>query len=285
MSVPRALAVGVALAIGSIALGPMAHGQEAANVVAPTQPPPGGWVVRGSVRATVFDGGSGVARDGTLLEERCRLALGLARDLSVKANLPIYRSFFDRPAPGQSDFDRRATGLGDLDLTLKLRILQMDLGPVDTIRVSVYGGTEVPTSTAGFGSRSFDPQVGVTAMGIFGRHGLVQNLAWRFTTASAAEPLLPGDTTADVFSFGTAYLYRIAPEEFTVEHRGAWYLTAEAIGTAETNGDVELMLMPGILYEGPRLVLELTVGVPIVQDVRHRPEASFTASIGVRILF
>jgi hypothetical protein len=143
----------------------------------------------------------------------------------------------------------------------------------------------VPTSTAGFGSRSFDPQVGVTAMGIFGRHGLVQSLAWRFTTASAEEPLLPGDTTADVFSFGTAYLYRIAPEEFTVEHRGAWYVTAEAVGTAETNGDVELMLMPGILYEGPRLVFELTVGVPIVQDLRHRPEASFTASIGVRILF
>lgn len=281
MSRVRTFAAGCTLAIGSTVLA-----QEAANVVAPTQPPPGGWVVRGSVRATVFDGGSGdVARDGTLLEERFRLALGLASDLSVEANLPIYQSFFDRPAPGQADFDRRATGLGDLDLTLKLRILQEDLGPVDTVRVSIYGGTEVPTSTAGFGSRSFDPQVGVTAMGIFGRHGIVQNLAWRFTTASAEEPLLPGDTTADVFSFGTAYLYRIAPEEFTVEHRGAWYVTAEAIGTAETNGDVELMLMPGILYEGPRLVFELTVGVPIVQDLRHRPEASFTASIGVRILF
>lgn len=281
MSRVRTFAAGCTLAIGSTVLA-----QEAANVVAPTQPPPGGWVVRGSVRATVFDGGSGdVARDGTLLEERFRLALGLASDLSVEANLPIYQSFFDPPAPGQADFDRRATGLGDLDLTLKLRILQEDLGPVDTVRVSIYGGTEVPTSTAGFGSRSFDPQVGVTAMGIFGRHGIVQNLAWRFTTASAEEPLLPGDTTADVFSFGTAYLYRIAPEEFTVEHRGAWYVTAEAIGTAETNGDVELMLMPGILYEGPRLVFELTVGVPIVQDLRHRPEASFTASIGVRILF
>lgn len=264
----------------------VASGQEAANVPAPTQPPPGHFVLRGDVRYYQYDGGSlDVARTGPMLLETLRLSYGITKELSVEGTLPFFQTFFDSPEPGQPEFDPRATGIGDVDLTFKLRIIQEDLGPVDTFRLSLFGGTELPTSTNGFGSNSFDPQIGVTGMGIFGRHGFVQSFAWRFTTGEAEEPLLPGDTLADVFAFRSAYLFRIAPEEFTVEHRGAWYATLEAIGTAETNGDVEVLLIPGLLYEGPRIVLECNVGFPVVSDLRHRPEIALVASIGLRILF
>lgn len=243
-------------------------------------------MLRGSLFAYVFDGGDpSVERDGVVLEERFRLAIGVTKELSVDAALSIYQGFFDDPAPGQAAFDTSPVGLGDLDLNLKLRIFKEDLGPVDTIRVALLCGTSVPTETGGFGSRSFDPQVGVSAMGIFGRHGITQSLAWRFTTGTADDPLFAGDTTADVFATGTAYLYRIAPEEFTEEHVGAFYLTAELLGTVETNGDTEFTLVAGLLYEGPRWAFEVTVGTPVVQDVQYRATTSLVASIGFRVLF
>ncbi|MDZ4831249.1 MAG: hypothetical protein SGJ09_13760 [Phycisphaerae bacterium] len=273
-----------AFLIGGVTGG--ARAQEAPNVTAPTQPPPGGVIVRGGLFAYVFDGGDpAVARDGFVVEERFRLAIGLTKELSIDAMLPIFQGSFDDPALGQTSFDTSPIGIGDVDLNLKLRIFKEDLGPVDTIRVSLFGGTSLPTEVGGFGSRSFDPQLGVSAMGIFGRHGITQSLAWRFTTAGSDEPLFAGDTTADVFATGTAYLYRVAPDEFTEEHKGAWYFTAELLGTAETNGDLEFVLAPGILYEGPRWAFELTVGVPVVQNVNDRATTSFVASLGFRVLF
>jgi hypothetical protein len=213
------------------------------------------------------------------------LAYGITPDLSVDGTLAFYQSDFDDPRPGQSAFDPNAVGLGDLDLTFKYRFFKEDLGPVDTLRAAFFAGTELPTATEGFGSASADPQAGAVVTAILGRHGINQSVAWRFTTAGVDQPLFAGDTTADVFAFNTAYLFRLAPEEFGSEHTGAWYLTAEANGTAETNGDVEVLFSPGILYEGVRWAFEATVSVPIVQEVTDRAEVSFSAMVGFRVLF
>lgn len=268
------------------ALAAPALAQESPNIVAPTQPAPGSFVARTSLRAVLFDGGEpAVARDGFVLEERFRLAYGITKELSIDGALPFYQGSFDDPAPGQAPFETSPVGLGDLDVNLKFRLFKEDLGPVDTVRMSVFAGTEMPTGTGGFSTESFDPQVGLAAMAILGHHGFSGSLAYRFVTGDTDEVLFPGDSGADVFAANVGYLYRLAPEEFTEEHVGAWYATVELLSTAETNGDFELTLAPGILFEAPRFAFELTVGFPIVDDVQYRPSSSFTGSIGLRFLF
>lgn len=260
--------------------------QEAALTPAATQPSPESWVVRTSARIWRFDGGAtDVARDGFVAEERIRVALGVTKELSVEANLPVFQSGFDDPTLGQASFDPDAVGIGDLDLTFKLRLWKEDLGPVDTTRLALIAGTEVPTSTAGFGSRSFDPVIGLASTTILGRHGIGASVTWRFTTDTAEEPLFAGDSLADALNVNLAYLYRIAPEAYGAEHIGAWYVTAELLGAYETNGDLEFDVAPGLLYEGPRWAFEAGVILPAYREIGHRPTTSFGAYVGLRFLF
>jgi hypothetical protein len=263
-----------------------AAAQEAANTPAATQPSPGSVVVRTTARVWVFDGGAPlVERDGLVYEERFRLAIGLTRELSAEVNVPLFQSDFDEPAPGRAPFDRTDFGFGDVDLSMKLRIWKEDLGPIDTMRVSLIAGTEIPTSTNDFGSHSFDPMVGAAFTGIFGRHGIGASIGWRFTTGSADDPLFAGDSTADVAMLQASHLYRLWPAEFPEEHVGAWYWSTELAATFETNGDAELTLSPGILYEGPRFAFELGLQVPLARDLEERPTTSLAAFAGLRFLF
>jgi hypothetical protein len=275
------LSAGLAVMTSATALA-----QEAPLTPAATQPSPESFVLRTSIRYWQFDGGEpSVARDGFLLEERLRLAFGVTKEFSIEANLPIYQSSFDRTPTTPANADLDAVGLGDLELLAKLRVWKGDLGPVDTTRLAIFAGTELPTSTVGFGSRSFDPVIGLTSTTILGRHGIGASAAWRFTTADADTPLLPGDSIDDALTGSLAYLYRIAPEEFGAEHVGAWYAVAELLGTYETNGDRELGIAPGILYEGPRWAFEAGVILPVYREVDYRPTASFGAYLGLRFLF
>lgn len=274
------------LAALALSLAGVAFAQEAPLTPAATLPSPESFVLRASARLWHFDGGSQeVAREGFVTEERLRLALGITKELSVEANLPIYQASLASPLPGQMAFDPDASGLGDLDLTLKLRLWKEDLGPVDTMRVALYAGTELPTSTAGFGSRSFDPVVGLTSTTILGRHGIGTSIGWRFTTEDAHDPLFAGDSLADVLTGNVAYLYRIAPAEYGAEHVGAWYAVAELMATYETNGDLEVDVAPGLLYEGPRWAFEAGVILPAYRELEHRPTTSFGAYVGLRFLF
>jgi hypothetical protein len=290
MSAARRLGIASALLVTASAMA-----QEAPLTPSATQPSPGSWVVRTTARLYTFTGGdAAVEREGFLTEERLRLALGITKELSVEANMPFFQASLEDPTPAQvaaaqsagiEPFDTDPMGLGDLDLTLKLRLWKEDLGPVDTMRVALFAGTEIPTSTAGFGSRSFDPIVGIASTTILGRHGIGTSLSYRFTTDDASEALLPGDTLADLVTAQAAYLYRIAPEEFGEAHVGAWYVMAECIANYETNGDIDIDLAPGLLYEGPRFAFEAGVILPIYRELDHRPETGIGAYIGLRFLF
>jgi len=272
------------LAIGLATAG--AFAQEAPNTISATQPSPDQWVLRTSARAWLFDGGAAaVARDGFVVEERFRLALGITKEFAAEVSLPLFQANFDDPTPQQSPFDPDRTGIGDLDLTFKWRVWKEDLGPVDTVRLAIIAGTEVPTATNDFGSRSFDPVAGAAFTGIFGRHAIGAALTWRFTTDDTEYPLFAGDSLADVLSLNVAHLYRISPAVFPEEHVGAWYLTTELLSTYETNGDYEVAFTPGILYEGPRWAFEAGVSVPIVRELEHRPTSSISGFIGLRFLF
>jgi hypothetical protein len=268
----------VAAALGAAS---SALAQESPNIRSATLPSPGNLVLRLSGNAYLFNGG------GALYEERLRLATGIIPELGVEAQLPFYQSDLTSNESIQTGTDATAVGLGDLEIDFKLRILRLDTGPVDTFRLALLGGLELPTSTAGFGSSGVVPNAGVALNWISGRHGVSANVLYRFTTGKSGEfvPLLAGDTDADVLEANLGYLFRVHPAEYGEEHVGAWYATAELLTTYETNGDVEMLLTPGLLSEGPRWAFEATVGFPVWRQVEDRPEANLVIGVGVRFLF
>jgi len=271
-----------ALLLALAALAPSAHAQEAINMPAATQPSPGQWVVRALPKYWRYrDGGEEASPSSPrgIFELDTSISYGIVSRLSVQADLPFY--WLQPQGPGESD----RVGIGDLALSLKLRILQEDLNPVDTVRVAVFGGTLLPTGTDGFGGDSVDPFLGAVFTGIFGRHGLNQSLSWQFTTGSVFDPVFAGETTADLLRFDTSYLFRLSPSEYTEVHQPALYAVLELNGAWETSGDLEIFLAPGILYEAQRFALEASIQIPVVQRLDNRPKAAWALTIGVRLLF
>jgi hypothetical protein len=272
--------IGGLLAAIAIASGaPPAAAQEAINMPAATQPSPGQWVVRELPRYWRYREGGEAASPRGLFELDTSVAYGIVSRLSLQADLPFY---WQQPqGPGQRD----RVGVGDLSLSLKLRLLQEDLGPVDTLRVAAFAGTLLPTGTDGFGSESFDPFLGVAATGIFGRHGLNASLAWRFTTGGTFDPVFAGETTADLLEFDASYLFRLRPAAYTEVHEAALYAVLELNGDYETSGDLEILLSPGLLYEAQRFALEASLQIPVLQRLEARPELAWSLVFGVRLLF
>ena len=97
--------------------------------------------------------------------------------------------------------------------------------------------------------------------------------------------MMPGAGDADLIRVDGAYLWRFAPAAYSTEEDAAWYLTLEANSFLETNGDRELLLAPGLLFEGTDLALEIGVQLPVARTVRYRPARDFGITLGFRLLF
>lgn len=262
------------------------NAQEAINTPAPTQPAAGNWVVREQFKLMVYEDlvndTEGTARDLTLLTI---VQMGITGSLSGEISLPLTARQRSAGEPGRGADDGSEGGLSDMTAGLKLRIWQHDSGAVDTMRLSVFGNLELPTGDDAFSSNSVDPTIGATFMAISGRHGFGQSLSWKFTTGETNEPLGPGESLADLLKVDSAYLFRLAPEEYGSELRAATYAVCELNGAFETNGDSQVFLSPGLLYEAPRFALEASVQIPVWQDVSERAESAIGVVLGLRILF
>lgn len=251
--------------------------QQAIFTVAPTQPSEGRMTTRTLWTVeSLKDDPTGRGRTGHELRMDQEFVLGLSGDLSASLNVPLRV---------RDVGDDRDSGLGDVELTLKRRVWQNDFGAVDTARLSVFVGTTLPTGTGEFGKDSPDPVVGATFMVISGRHGLNQAVSWRFTTGSTDERLFAGDSVSDVLQLDTAYLYRLSPEAYGAGTTASLYGTVELNGVYETDGDAQVFVSPGILYEAQRFALEAGVQIPVWQDVDSRPETRFGVTFGIRFLF
>lgn len=252
-------------------------GQEAIWMPAATQPSPQQWVVTEKARYYRFE--TDATNDvRSIMGLETSVAYGLVSRLSMQADLPLY--WRDSGSPSRTAF-----GLGDLSLSLKLRVLQEDLGPVDTVRAAVFGGVELPTGTNGFGSSSTDPYLGGVVTGIFGRHGLNAAVRWTFVTESAFDPVFAGETGSDLLDFNASYVYRLSPATYTEVHEPALYVVLDVDGQWETNGDLEVYLAPGLLWEAQRAALEFSVGFPVARSIDQRPRGEWRVNFGVRLLF
>jgi hypothetical protein len=186
----------------------------------------------------------------------------------------------DSPHDGGDDF-----GINDLALSLKYRPFQTDLGPVDSVRLAFIGGIEIPSGDGDFSSHSFDPFAGAVFTAILGRHGINQSISYKFNTGGDEFTMRAGDGQDDALRYDTAYLFRVSPATYAADTTAALYATVELNGIYETNGDNEALLGPGLLYEAKTFAAEATVGLPVIQDVDHRPDTDLTVTLGLRLLF
>lgn len=273
-----ALAAAVALVLQPV----RALAQEATNTPAGTQPSVGSFYFREKLQYVRLDDDPSPAdREIDKLVATSYLAYGVTRTLSISAEVPVVYEQ-NNPDSGPTNVD---AGLNDITLVAKWRPLQLDLGPVDSVRFAVFGGAEVPSGDGDLSSHSVDPIVGGVVTAILGRHGINQALTYKWNTSDDRFTVRPGDGRDDAVRFDTAYLYRLAPAAYTATTTAATYLTFEANGLYETGGDWEVVAGPGILYEARTFALEATLGLPVLQEVEDRPETRVVLTVGLRILF
>ncbi|HYE60721.1 MAG TPA: hypothetical protein VD997_01885 [Phycisphaerales bacterium] len=268
-----------ALALGLLPA--VALAQEATNTPAATQPSQGKWYVREKLQyMRLGDDPSPHDREIEEVVATTALTYGVSRELSATVTVPVVASWEEGHMGDEDRF-----GTFDSSLSLKWRPLQWDLSPVDSVRVAFFGGAELPTGTGDLSSHSLDPFVGTVFTAILGRHGINQSLQYKFNTGGDEFNMRPGDGPDDALRYDTAYLFRLAPEQYSADTTAATYLTFELNGLYETGGDNEVLIGPGILYEARTFALEASVGLPVIQDVDQRPETDFVLTLGFRFLF
>lgn len=278
MSGARTIVAAVAAALAAAA---SAAAQEAINTSAATQPGKGVFSYRQQLRYTHYDNDpTDLDREVDEWVSKSMISYGITGNLSATLEVPFIYQDVDSSEGDESDF-----GIDDLRLMFKYRLWQNDYGPTSTARVSVMGGARIPTFDSPFSTESFNPILGAVYTHIHERHGWNASLHWDFTTGGDSDPLRPRSGLADALSYDAAYLYRLSPAEYAADTAGSWYIVAELNGVYETNGDNEILLAPGILYEAREFALEASVQLPAAQDLDHRPEREVSVVVGVRLLF
>jgi hypothetical protein len=176
-------------------------------------------------------------------------------------------------------------GLDDITIGFKWRVYKHDFGPIDTVRIAVLGALELPTGEDAFSSDSVDPIIGAAATYIHGRHGANASLQWKFNTGEHLYPVRGGMGADDALFYNASWLFRILPDHYEATTKSATYFILELNGIYETNGDDEILISPGIMYEHKHLAIELGVQLPIYQEMDHRPKTDFAVVAGIRLLF
>ena len=273
---------GAALGVGLVLAASAALAQESPNVLAATQPSVGSFYLRERLQyMRLGDDPSPADRTVDKVVATTSLAYGLTRDWSLSLEMPLV---YERSSPtgGSTGED---VGLSDLLLAVKWRPWQLDLGPVDSLRFAMVGGVEIPSGDGEFSSDSFDPSIGGGFTGILGRHGFNAAAIYKHNNGGDPYGTRAGDGPADAARLEGSYLFRLIPAAYAVDTTAATYLTFELNSLYETNGDWELLVGPGILYEARTFALEAALGLPVLRAADERPTADLVLTLGTRFLF
>lgn len=276
----------VMLSIGAALVVPTAaRAQAPMNGESATQPSPGQVLLRPMFhyyRLEVDSPNPFVRGKLEAFDVETSLDVGLRHDVALSLRVPVELRRRSFSFLGGTDDDE---GVGDLTLLAKWRIWKADTNALDTARLSLLGGIDIRSGDDPFTSDAYSPRLGLAYTQVFGRHGFNGSLGWTFTTGGNDDPVFAGESTADVFRYDLAYLFRLAPAAYTAETEGAWYAIAQVDGTYETNGDHELLLAPGIMYEAKTWALEFSVQLPGWESLDHRPETEYVLQSGFRLTF
>jgi len=262
-----------------------AHAQQSFYNPSAAQPSPGVLMYRQTFEFMKFgDDPSALMRDIEQLQINFELAYGVTKDIAVLLRVPTIARSLESPVPGVSSDD---FNLGDAHIMFKYRIWQHDSGPIDTMRLSLLGGLDLPTSHRPFDNAGWDPMIGAVFTSIQGRHGVNLAARFKFNTheRSSGPPTTLDDGLEDQLMLDASYLFRLAPTQYESNTHGAWYFMLDCNAAFETNGDSEIRLAPGIMYEARSWVVEAAIQLPIYEDLDHRPEMEFVVGVGFRVLF
>ena len=207
-------------------------------------------------------------------------AYGVSRNVGIQFDVPmVYRDVRVGASGGPSD----EFGIADSTLLVKWRIFQDDPAPTETLRLSLVGGLQIPGDsdyTWDASNDAWDPIIGAVFSTVRGRHGFNADALWEFYTGDDRDA-----GASDSLRYDASYLYRLSPAAYTAETEGALYAVAELNGFYDANGDHEIFLSPGIMYEARTFTLDATVMLPIYQDLDHRAETEIAVAFGLRISF
>ncbi|MEM6507138.1 MAG: hypothetical protein AAF711_16995 [Planctomycetota bacterium] len=274
----------VALTLFTAALLPVltASGQEVLYTPSATSPGKGIFAVRQNLSFESYDG---VRADGAFSLDQftyeTAIAYGITADLTLMSHLPLMYRDYDEPVTSNSE----SFGVDDLDVMLKYRFLQKDVGNIDTVRMSLMGGIQLPSYSDQFSSESFDPFIGWAMTMIEGRHGIGAHAKYKWNTGGDPYEIEFGDGQSDAIRLDGSYLYRIDPVAYTIDTTKSTYIMVELNQRYETNGDYETLLSPGILIEAQNWAAEIAVRLPINQQVDHRAELDWALTFGLRFTF
>jgi len=259
-----------------------AAAQQATNSPSATQTSKGVWSVRERSNLTRYEQDMPTG-DRTIMRwtHETIFMYGLEGDLAAMLHVPVIDRRIDGPGAGNDD----ATGLGDVTLMGQYRFLQQDTGPINTLRGALQFGVEIPSYDDEFSSDSFDPILGAAFTRIDGRHGTGAAVLWKFNTGDQDDPIAGGNSSDDALYYNGSYLYRLSPKAYQSDTTASFYFQTELNGLYETNGDHELLIAPGLLYEATTWAAEVSVRLPMVEDVDHRPETRWSVVMGLRLLF
>lgn len=226
-------------------------------------------------------------READLLVAPQILAYGVTPKLTGFALLPIL-AHREIEADGRTVVQDEA--IGDLTLLARYTFHHDDYAPLSTRRAALLGGVELPSGADRFGTPSFDPILGLVGTWAANRHELDADLLFTATTERHDVE------TGDVLRYDLAYRYRLWPERFRgrlvqwnglLELNGRWESVTEEEGRTQgdTGGSV-LFLSPGVQLITSRFVVEASLQIPVLQDLRGpQLEKDFVGVLGVRIPF
>jgi hypothetical protein len=168
----------LALALGAA---PIAVAQQAIITPAATQPGAGRFTIREVARyISLDDDPTPLNRSGDEFRMTTEIAVGITGSLSLEGEIPIAYRDIDG-APGSS-ID--GVGFPDFTVRAKWRVWKEDFGPLDTGRLSLFGGLKIRSGDSDFTSDSYDPIFGAVYTQITGRHGFNLAAQYRLTTGS-----------------------------------------------------------------------------------------------------
>jgi hypothetical protein len=206
-----------------------------------------------------------------------QIAYGLSHDLAMQFDAPlVYRNLKLDGGGSEDDFN-----IADMTLLAKYRIYQDDPAPTDTTRFSIIGGLQIPGEISlemDSSGDAWDPIIGGVFSLVHDRHGFNASVLWEFYTGD-------DDDDSDSLRYDLSYLFRLSPTEYTEHTEGALYAVIELNGNYGTNGDNQLFLSPGIMYEARTLTLDATIMIPVWQDLDYRADVEIAAGAGIRISF
>ncbi|MBK8914962.1 MAG: hypothetical protein IPM64_10250 [Phycisphaerales bacterium] len=278
--VPAVVALLAALLPGHVA-----YGQQPTNAFASgTGPSPGQVTLMEQFRYTQLTLRDAPAAERGRIREfglENMVHVGLLPELTLAAVVPVaYRDRRYEPGGREEDL-----GVGDATIFASYRFLRHDFSPLNTLRVSALGGAQVRTGDGPFTGDAYNPLIGLAFTAIIDRHGFNGDCVWTFTTDGVARPLRAGESTADVLRYDLAYLYRLYPVEYAADTPGALYAVCELNGVYETNGDNELLIAPGIMWEAATWALEVSAQAPAWRGISNRAETDYSVVIGLRLTF